>query len=243
MPRKIRDDFGRRVVRIGRLGHDERRVAVLAHVASRGDDCLGDLVPMLIGIQGIGHPDGERRRGQQCPIFLAAIKDHVAPIACPILPILLVGQQSLHHRPALVRLGVEARSGSLPRARGVRQSSPKTRGAETFRRRPARPASVSAVSLRRRNALVPTTNRPGPPPGADRRPSPFGRWRPAERLERPTSPQPVRGPSRAGRERRQAAKHDRDRRIFASTGNPLGERQKFDMPARGSASPIPWDLL
>ena len=50
-------DFGGGVVGIGRLGHDQRRGAVLAHVAGRRDDRFGDLVPVLVPIQGIGHPD------------------------------------------------------------------------------------------------------------------------------------------------------------------------------------------
>ena len=110
-------DFGRRVVGIGRLGQDQGRGAIFADVAGRGNDGLGDLVPMLAGIQCVGHPDVEGRCRQQCPIFLAAIKDHVAPVASPILAILLVGQQPLDHCRAFVGLGVEGKPRHILRRR------------------------------------------------------------------------------------------------------------------------------
>ena len=55
----------------------------------------------------------ERRSDQQGPVLAAAIQDHVAPVAGPVLAELFLGQQPLDGRRALVGRGVQRKRGDL----------------------------------------------------------------------------------------------------------------------------------
>ena len=84
-------DLGCRVFRIGHLRHEDRRGPVLAHVAGRGDELLSNLVPMQIGVERVGQKLHQGWPDDQGPLLVASRHDDVAPIAGPVVAILLVG--------------------------------------------------------------------------------------------------------------------------------------------------------
>ena len=98
-------------------------------------------------IQRVGEPDSESRPRRASAVFLAAIEDHIAPVASPVLPVLFVGQQSVDRRGSLTGRSIEGETNYFLR-RGHRAD-------EVERHAAVKNVSSSTVSAGRGASPVP----------------------------------------------------------------------------------------
>ena len=89
------------------LGHDDRGMAILAHIAAGGDKVAGNLVPAGILVELIRQVGDHRVSSDAGAIFLCSIKHHVAPVAGPVLTVVRIFKQPLDELLALVVGGIE----------------------------------------------------------------------------------------------------------------------------------------